>query len=96
MSSDRRTKVLAAIASERAHQDRKWGTIDEHPHEVGAWILIAQATLDQAARAWQSRNGDYSALVELRKVAAVVFACLEQHGVPTRSPHEELREPRVR
>ncbi len=28
--------ILNALSDERIYQDRKWGTIMEHPHEVGS------------------------------------------------------------
>lgn len=34
------TTVLAAVKDERKWQDQKWGTIEEHPHEVGSWLTI--------------------------------------------------------
>lgn len=92
-----RSKVYAAIDSERSHQDHKWGTFYEHPHEVGGWITIMRRHLDEAATAWASADGDYIALQELRKVLAVGVACCEQHGVQTRSkflepPVESVRK----
>ena len=40
-----REKVYDAIDAERFYQDRKWGTIDKHPHEVGGYILLMQKHL---------------------------------------------------
>ena len=76
--------VLAAVIGERTYQDRKWGTIEEHPHEVGSWLTIMRQLLTDAERAYMSQRGDLSALDELRKVVAVGVACMEQHGVPSR------------
>lgn len=84
-----RANVYAAIDSERAFQDRKWGTVDKHPHEVGAWITLMHKVLLDAEIAWASRSGDYAALEEIRKVIAVGVACCEQHGVKTRSKFTE-------
>ena len=84
-----REKVYAAIDSERLHQDRKWGTIQQHPHEVGGWLTVLRQTLAKAEAAWCSNSGDYQALLEIRQVAAVAVACGEQHGFTFRSKFEE-------
>lgn len=80
-----REKVYEAIDSERFHQDKKWGKINEHPHEVGAWITIMRKLLNDAEIAWCENGDDRNALIELRKVIAVGVACAEQHGIPLRS-----------
>jgi len=79
-----REKVYAAIDSERAFQDRKWGTIEQHPHEVGGWLTLMRKLLADAERAWAENSSDTLALWEIRKVLAVGTACLEQHGVDNR------------
>jgi len=76
--------VLAAVIGERVFQDRKWGTVEQHPHEVGSWLTIMRQLLNDAERAYMSQRGDKGALDELRKVVAVGVACMEQHGVPSR------------
>jgi hypothetical protein len=83
-----REKVYRAIDSERNFQDRKWGSVDQHPHEVGGWLTIMRKLLSDAEQAWSSSGGDYQALFEIRKIIAVGVACCEQHGVSCRSPHE--------
>lgn len=35
--------IFAAILRERDYQDAKWGTIEEHGHEVGGWLTILPA-----------------------------------------------------
>lgn len=75
-------EVAQAIAAERRYQDQKWGTVEERPHEVGAWLLILEGELNEAKLAWQKSAGDVDALIELVQVAAVAVACLEQHGIP--------------
>lgn len=82
---ERREAVFGAIAEERDHQDRKWGTVEEHPHEVGSWLTIMDQLLEDAKRAWMSQPGDHGALDEIRKVAAVAVACMDQHGPVRRS-----------
>lgn len=75
-----RHEVFGVINDERTYQDRKWGTIAEHAHEVGSWITIMRKLLRDAEDAYQSQRGDIGALDEIRKVVAVGVACMEQHG----------------
>ncbi len=84
-----REKVYQAIDTERDHQDRKWGTIDKHPHEVGAWLLLLRVHIADAEREWANKADDRPALHEIRKIAAIAVACSEQHGITTRSKFEE-------
>lgn len=88
MNAMTRQDVFLAIEQERIHQDQKWGTLDEHPHEVGSWLTIMRQLLNDAERAYMSQRGDIGALDEVRKVVAVGVACMEQHGVPPRSRGE--------
>jgi hypothetical protein len=78
--------VMSAIHDERVFQNRKWGTVEEHPHEVGAWLTIMRKLLTDAEAAWAGSSGDAGALDEIRKVVATGMACMEQHGVIPRSP----------
>lgn len=97
MRTIKRNIVFDAIDSERDYQDGKWGTVQEHPHEVGGWITLMRKLLTDAEAAWASSNGDAKALVEIRKVLAVGVACGEQHGLPRRSltqpVSEKMRQP---
>jgi len=81
-----RQEVFSTINDERVFQDRKWGTIQEHPHEVGSWLTIMRQLLNDAERAYVSQRGDFGAIDELRKVVAVGVACMEQHGTVPRPP----------
>lgn len=87
-----RSKVYFAIDTERTHQDQKWGAIDKHPHEVGAWLTIMRSILTKAEHAWMTQAGDHGALEEIRQVLAVGVACCEQHGIQTRSKFLEPTE----
>ncbi len=75
-----RQEVFSVITDERVFQDRKWGTVEDHPHEVGSWLTILRQLLNDAERAYMSQRGDIGALDEVRKVVAVGVACMEQHG----------------
>lgn len=73
--------VFKAILEERTHQDRKWGSIEQRPHTIAEWILIAEAELQEAKHAWTKECSDIRALEELLQTAAVIFAALEQHSI---------------
>jgi hypothetical protein len=77
-------QIHESIAGERRYQDQKWGTIGDHPHEVGGWFTLMRKLLNDAEAAWAGSNNDHDALCELRKVLAVGIACAEQHGLPVR------------
>ena len=79
-------EVMSAVHDERVFQNRKWGTIVEHPHEVGGYLTLMRKLLCDAEQAWSSQKGDVGALDEIRKVVAVGIACMEQHGPIPRSP----------
>lgn len=75
------TNVLNAIDGELQYQDQKW---PGHTHSVGEYILIAEKCLADAKRKWQTCLGDDAALHEIRQVAAVCVACMEEHYAPER------------
>lgn len=77
-------EIIAAIVRERDHQTRKHGSIEEHPHTVGEWLLIMEAELAEAKQAWCKGSGDEGALREMLQVVATGFAAMEQHGVAER------------
>ncbi len=87
-----RIQVFDAIDSERAYQDRKWGTIQEHPHEVGGYLALMEVHVRRAMEAWAGANTDAAALECLRKVLAIGVACAEQHGMPGRSRTQPVSE----
>lgn len=81
--SRRQEFVIAAVIDERSYQDGKWGTIADNPHTVGKWLVIMQEELGEAISAIVANDMQQS-LAEIRQVAAVAIACLEQHGVTFR------------
>lgn len=78
-----RDKIYHAIDRERDYQDKKWGDVKEHPHEVASWLLIMKKELQEAEDAWM-KTGDDEAIREVVQVIATGVACLEQHGVQER------------
>jgi len=82
-----------ATRDEREYQDKKWGTVEERPHDVAGWLLIMEGELAEAKQAWIKGVGDKDALLEILQVIAVGVACLEQHGVVERKPPEGRPDP---
>lgn len=70
-----------AIQTEQLHQQAKWGG---HTHSVAEWLLILEKLMGDARRAWVTKDGDESALHEVRQIAATAIACLDQCGAPER------------
>jgi len=81
MTKASKQDVFNAITDERVFQDRKWGTVEQHPHEVGSWLTIMRQLMNDADKGWMSNRGDEAALDDIRKVVAVGVACMEQHGI---------------
>lgn len=83
----RASQALNALKSERKFQDGKWGTVYEHGHTLGEWILLIEAELAEAKEALiKGGTGRNSVRSELAQVGALALAALEQHG--TMEPHE--------
>lgn len=75
-------EVVASIKEERDFQDQKWGTLEERSQSIPGWMLILRKELDEAEIGWcKNVQGKHSSLAEIRQVAAVAIACLQQYGV---------------
>lgn len=79
--------AMDAILAERHFQDNKHGPLSgAGGHTLGEWIIIAEEELAEARKALiKGGIGRDSLRSELIQVAAVLVACLEQHGVD--DPH---------
>ena len=91
MAETPRKAVFLAIDQERQYPEGKWGTNAQHPHEVGAWLTIMRTMLGRAEIAWMGPDHTY-ALDEIRQLAAVAVAAMEQHGAPIRFDPRQLPE----
>jgi len=88
MRTARLSEVGNAITRERQFQDNKWGSIEEHGHTLGEWLLIAEAELAEAKNALiKGGEGRNSLRSEIIQTLAVLVAALEEHGVE--DPHSE-------
>jgi len=81
----KRNQVFYSIHTERMYQERKYGQLDKHPHEVGGYLTLMQVHLTKAMQNWAGNSNDVSALHEIRKVIGLGVACGEQHGLPNRT-----------
>jgi hypothetical protein len=83
-----RDKVYKAIDSEREHQIRRWG-IDQ-PDGKAEFVKPPECYMTYARRYLARAEAAITAddlgmcLIQLRKVAALLVCCFEQHGVPER------------
>jgi hypothetical protein len=84
-----RETVFDAIDEERKFQDRKHGSIDEHPHTIGGWLLLIESELEEAKlAAIKGGTGRNAVMQEILQIAATATAAIEQHGLD-----EETRRP---
>lgn len=88
VSDNPRIAAYAAIDSERDYQDAKWGNKPSGGmHEVNGYLVFMQSYLTEAMNIC-TRNADPEAssmaLHNVRKIAALAVACMEQHGAPKR------------
>jgi len=82
-----RQEVYEVIDAERDYQDRlPPERTDGKPKSVGEYLTLLRYGLSQADEKWATHAGHDHALHELRKVGAILVRCLEDHGVPERTP----------
>ncbi len=78
-----RKEVYAAIDSEREYQDTVWQK-PEHNHSATEYLVYIDHYVKQAFNKVSTENGEKNALTDLKKIAALAVAALEQHGVTFR------------
>lgn len=78
-----RKGVYELIDGERAYQDSRWKDLDKR-NSVADFLVYIRNYLDNATR---SHNADYPAesLNNIRKIAGLCVACMEQHDTPARA-----------
>lgn len=82
-----REKVYDAIDSEREYQDQRWGgPSHDQIHELASWVVYMEHYVDKAKAAISSPSTEGSEEItdNIRKVAALAVACMENHGVRPR------------
>ena len=73
--------VYCAVDTERSYQKALWG---EPPHEVGSFLVFVRTYLRKAEDAL-TVDDEPLTLENVRKCAALLVACMEQHGAPRRT-----------
>lgn len=78
-----RAGIMNAILSEREYQDRLWGDVEQSQLETLAMI---QNYVNKGINwATTQKNPDAEIRNIMRKIGALAFASMEQHGVEQRS-----------
>jgi len=86
----KREEIFDAIDDERIYQDNKWNsstTLSEGKHEMESFLFYLDYYRDSLKPILSTRSqadGYEEALPILRKMAALLVACMEQHGVKAR------------
>lgn len=74
-------EVVESVRLERQFQDEKWGDLDSRDLSVPGFMLVMKKELEEAEDGWiKNIGGKHSSLAEIRQVAAVAIACLQQYG----------------
>ena len=75
-------EAIESIKLERDYQDSKWGSLEEKQQSVAGYLVILEKELEEAKNGWmKNKPGKDSALAEIRQIAAVAIACMQQHGI---------------
>lgn len=74
-------QAIESVKTERDYQDSKWGALDEKNQSVAGYLVILEKELEEAKNGWmKNKSGKDSALAEIRQIAAVAIACMQQYG----------------
>ena len=76
-----RSEVYALIDGERAHQDRKW---PGHQHSVTEYLVYIRDYVEDALHRVTHESGENGVKPNVRKIAALAVACMEENGAPPR------------
>lgn len=75
-------EAVESVRKEREFQDFKWGSLDEKQQSVAGYLVILEKELEEAKNGWmKNKPGAQSSLAEIRQIAAVAIACMQQHGI---------------
>jgi len=79
-----RRTIYEVIDEERGYQDEKWGSIEDYETDMAAWVVHIERHLEKAKAAVYERK-DKEVLSEIRKIAALGVAAMEEHGFVRRN-----------
>lgn len=72
--------VFEIVKRERQYQDSLGSDrVDGHVHSVGEELLLMNTYLRKATDAWSNNPGDFEALMQIRKIAAIAVRSMENH-----------------
>lgn len=83
-------EVVNCVRQERLYQQYRWGYTEpsgdfrENEHTICDWIVYLQHYLNIAIQEASTKDGDKTALDNIRKITAMGFACMEQNGIMPR------------
>ncbi len=87
----KRSDIYKLIDGERDYQDSKWGNsassgiAGDGSRSIDEFSLYILGYAQDAARLASHYADGTAKLAEIRKVAALCVACMEQHGAPSRA-----------
>jgi len=79
--------IITVLREEREYQDQtseKWKHKGTPP--VSSELVLAKFYLDRAFELQATASGDIPTLAQLRRVAAILIRCMENHGTVARTP----------
>ena len=74
----------AKAFSERAYQDRKWGTIYMKPSDMEGWLAMLREELAAAEKIWATHKQVGLVAPKLYALVAAGIACCEKYDVAPR------------
>jgi hypothetical protein len=78
-----REEVYRAIDGERDYQESRWER-PKHNHSATEYLVYINHYVQKAFAAVSTEDGEGSALPNLRKIAALAVAAMEERGVVAR------------
>jgi hypothetical protein len=82
--ANNRRDVFNAILEERDYQNKVWPNHDEH-NRVGDFLVYIDSYVRSAQDKLTQEAGNQSALDQIRKIAALCVACMENCGIVKRN-----------
>lgn len=78
-----RQEVYRVINQEREYQEQRWSR-PAHNHSVTEYLVFIDHYVKQAMARVSVEDGEAGALPDIRKIAALAVACMEENGVAYR------------
>lgn len=79
----KREEVYAVIDGERDYQDMRW---PGHKHSVTEFLVFIDHYVKRGMTAVSTQDGERGAFGDIRKIAALAVACMEENGAEARNP----------